>query len=279
MTAAPYSWTVAVALDRSYVAPAMATLRSIAASNPGVHVHVVHEGLPDADVARLRDAAAGCGTVDVVEATWDFGAFPTSDRVSSATYFRLQVPHLCSAFERVVYIDCDALVLDSLVPLVATPLGSSPVAAVQDPINPTLGGGEALRGFEAPDLLAPYFNAGVMVIDTAAWVRADVSGRALRFLRTRPECITYWDQDALNAVLVDDWVPLDAVWNVLPIRDIRRVFGDPPQYRHIKVSRRVEHAAKVMHFATDAKPWLDVFPRGRSLRTFRRFSRPEDFTR
>ena len=51
------------------------------------------------------------------------------------------------------------------------------------------------------DLTTPYFNAGLMVIDRAAWRAAELGERAVRALRAEPERYPFMEQDALNATL------------------------------------------------------------------------------
>jgi lipopolysaccharide biosynthesis glycosyltransferase len=45
------------------------------------------------------------------------------------------------------------------------------------------------------------------------WRHYNVPERAIEFIRNNPEKVQYWDQDALNAILIGQWIELPAYWN------------------------------------------------------------------
>ena len=127
---------------------------------------------------------------------------PENAQLSRATYGRLAAPALLEA-ERFVYLDADVIVNDDLSYLFEFNLAGNPVAAARSVTIPTvsspLGLSEWKRLGLAPN--TPYFNAGVLVIDRAAWQSADLTQRVLDFARDYGGDTRFLDQDAMNAVL------------------------------------------------------------------------------
>ena len=83
-----------------------------------------------------------------------------------------------------------------------------PVAAVLDPnmgLRPEL-------GMPAGSLC---FNAGVLMIDREKWDQQKISEKAIDFLATNHKVAIYADQDALNAILVNNWLQVDPKYNLM----------------------------------------------------------------
>lgn len=171
-----------------------------------------------------------------------FAAAPLSRHISAASYDRLLIPaSLPPDISRVLYLDADIVVEADLGDLFDQQLFGRIIGAVFDAAVPC----------EAPTVAQPYFNAGVMLVDRDAWMAADVTGRALQYLARNTSRLTFHDQDVLNAVLKDAWLPLDARWNVqtafwecgpspnLTTEDIAGARRDPG----------------VIHYSGYSKPW------------------------
>ncbi len=87
----------------------------------------------------------------------------------------------------------------------------------------------------------PYFNAGLMTIDRAAWRAGKLTERVTRALRDHPKRYPFMEQDALNAALKGDFAPLSPRFNFM---------GD---FFLIDLERRLEPI--VLHFVNAPKPW------------------------
>src|SRR5699024_8863395 len=111
-------------------------------------------------------------------------------------------------YEKVLYIDCDVLVLDDVSKLYDTDIGEKVIGAIIDP-------GQALvlgrLGVETEDY---YFNSGLMLINLANWRKANITEKTLAFLEEEEDKIIYHDQDALNAIVYEKWFPLHPKWNL-----------------------------------------------------------------
>nr|WP_026327894.1 glycosyltransferase family 8 protein [Selenomonas bovis] len=188
-----------------------------------------------------------------------FASFFVSGQLSRAAYFRLEMGHLLpSTVERVIYLDCDLLVLDDIAALWDHDMGGHPLAAVMDlgimASSKDWRGKQERLGFSKRDR---YFNSGVLMVDLAAW-RAHDYGRQAEQLAAK-NAYRHHDQDALNALFHRNWQPLPLRWNVIP----------PVWYLFFKILRRrdfrrlaieARQHISILHYAGGYKPWeYDVY--------------------
>jgi lipopolysaccharide biosynthesis glycosyltransferase len=122
---------------------------------------------------------------------------------------RFLLPDQLLDVDRLVYLDADTLTASSLAPLAETPLGGTGLGAVTNVVEPRMRWHLERLGLAA----RPYLNSGVLLMDLD-WMRRHDSPRLLlECLRDRADELMWVDQDALNLVFGDDWVPLHPRWN------------------------------------------------------------------
>jgi lipopolysaccharide biosynthesis glycosyltransferase len=116
--------------------------------------------------------------------------------------------------QRVVWLDCDLLVLGDLGELWDKQIGSRTALAVQDQRVPLVSSRFGVAGCRDLGLSteAKYFNAGVMLVDLAAWRGDEVGVKAREYLLNYADRVYFWDQEALNAVLAGKWGEMDLQW-------------------------------------------------------------------
>lgn len=244
---------VAVAANAAFLMPLAVMLRTIdSAHEPGgVAVTVIHDGLPATDRERVAEGLSG------LELTWlhapleklQGARYPTI--LTRASLFRLLLPELLPALDRVIYVDIDTLVIDTLRPLWDLDLTGWQAAAVRDAGNPFVAGpgGPDWRalGLNPDD---PYLNSGLLVVALDAWRSDEVSARALDMLRK--DTFQWGDQDALNVTLRGRWKELPRRWN-LQTKDAQGAGIAWALWRE-DVERAVAHPA-VIHYTEHLKPW------------------------
>jgi lipopolysaccharide biosynthesis glycosyltransferase len=91
------------------------------------------------------------------------------------------------------------------------------------------------------DLTTPYFNAGLMTIDRAAWRAAGFAKQAAEALRAAPERFPFMEQDALNSLVRGRFAPLSPRYNFM---------GD-----FFLTGLEAQVAPIVLHFVNQPKPW------------------------
>jgi lipopolysaccharide biosynthesis glycosyltransferase len=228
---------VLCACDLSYVPHTATMLCSLLEHNGSVRVHLFYDTATRETLPKLMRFVQGYGAeIECYEITSrDLPDELRVDRwVSIATYYRLLAPRILRASqEKVLYLDSDLIVRNSLRPLWSTELNGLALAAVRN-FDRSLG---ATLGLPAD---AGYFNAGVMLMNLQYWRENAVSEKAVEFIRKNPVSVNYWDQDALNVILRGRWRELPSIWNEQGPR------------------ARMWHSAGVpaiVHFCGAEKPW------------------------
>ena len=104
-----------------------------------------------------------------------------------------------------------------------------------------------------------YFNAGLMLIDVAAWRREGVEQKCFEFLS---HYVPQWhDQDTLNAVLASRVKLLPLEWNYMigHLEKPKRIFwgwrGQPNLAYNKQQYLQAKGRAKVLHYICARKPW------------------------
>ncbi|WP_455619074.1 glycosyltransferase family 8 protein [Eisenbergiella sp.] len=122
------------------------------------------------------------------------------DRGSSLSqYARLFVSSdLPKELNRVLYLDCDIVVKESIRELRNIDLHGNTIGALMDAFSKHY---RKNIDLEPNDIM---FNSGVMLIDLEKWRRDEVAEKLLKFIRVRNGRIQQGDQGALNAVLSHD---------------------------------------------------------------------------
>ncbi|SEK96403.1 Lipopolysaccharide biosynthesis protein, LPS:glycosyltransferase [Carnobacterium iners] len=172
-----------------------------------------------------------------------------SDHINQTAYYRISLPDLLEGknYQKVLYIDCDVLVLDDVSVLYDTDIGENIIGAVIDP-------GQALvldrLGIDTADY---YFNSGLLLIDLANWRAAKITEKTLTFLEEEEDKIIYHDQDALNAILYERWFPLHPKWNVQTSLLFER--HRPPTANYQKQYKEAIKQPSIVHFTGHDKPW------------------------
>jgi hypothetical protein len=180
---------------------------------------------------------------------------------TDVVYLRLALPAaFAGQYRRLLYLDSDIFVQGGdFGALLGVGLGERVLGAVRDNMQWRSPGRrpEQFRRLDLPQ--APYFNAGVLLIDVARFNAADILARCVAFGRRNRELMIRHDQNLLNGTLQGDWAELSPVWN----------------WQYTWASRLFETMADphIVHFIGPKKPWKHAggeFPL-RYLRAYRAY--------
>ncbi len=214
----PSTIDLAVASNSPYLPGLLVTLGSAAASLSGdyrIQAWVLDSGLSDADWAFL------CQRLDIYAEKLHLQRIPIDaakfDHISPGingnhgTYARLLIPELINS-PKVIYLDVDFLVLKNLGALQEIDLQGNTFAAVPDQFVPAMAWD--WEDTEAARITSRYFNTGLLVMDTEAWRRNDLTRRSLDFLAQHKPRTEFHDQSALNALCSKGVLFLPNEWNL-----------------------------------------------------------------
>ena len=184
-------------------------------------------------------------------------------RFDVSTMGRLFAADLLPAgVRRVLYLDCDTVVLKPLRRLWETGLGKADgagtgyvMAAVQEPTIY-----EEVKEYLGMRKEDPYFNAGVLLIDLKRWRTERLTDKVISYYAEIAEQSLFNDQDALNGLLKGRIRTLSPRWNYFTNYRYFRydtLCRMQPAYRRIpeEVFRKAKRSPAVIHYAGDERPW------------------------
>jgi len=170
----------------------------------------------------------------------DIRDWKTGYHFTTANYLRLFAPDLLSNTDRVIYIDCDTLVLKDLSDIYNHQLSGSHFAGVVDE-------GGARTSKVPRDAKDKYINSGVLLMDLKS-LRDDGFLRRSKALYAEYEKqITWADQCVINKYAEGKKVILDPKWN-------RQIFAQSIKEKDFTKLANCE-VSSILHFVGGTKPW------------------------
>lgn len=248
---------IVTAADAAYVPHVGAMLHSLFERNPDLNFSIYFLRRTGLDTDHIAKLSAVCRT---------FGASFTDREVDGAllaglpvggwyveeAWYRVFIPGILPEINRVLWLDADVIVLDSIKALWQTDLGDCSLAACPNALLYQARHTVAALGVKDR---SRYFNTGVLLLDLNR-MRREKSEIALREAATKyREWIKFADQDVLNAVYYENYKRLPLYWNVLThsyinVPETLRVHGKA-EYTEAMRSPRIVHFTG----RTSKKPW------------------------
>lgn len=199
---------VVCAIDHYFVELAGVMLASFEANAnlPEAELIIVGDSLTASDRHKLQACVARpLRFIDLPEDILSVIAdLPVKARWSRVIYARMFLPD--RLFGRLLYLDADTLILNALDWAETIDLQGRVIAACPE-LDPTSHNRRLGR-----EPTTPYFNSGVMLIDSAAWRQTRMADRIAEAIARGT--LAFPDQDALNLACGADFLHLDPVWNV-----------------------------------------------------------------
>lgn len=219
----------------------VAAFSAIRSTRRPVRVWIMEDWIPEPVQARMdaalrvlpNHAGGGFGSLHrmplALPSWWKRDEWPMS---SCARFAAAEI--LPPDATRCVYLDYDVLVGTDIGALFDIDMGGMLVGMV-----PNWTSDERVLAYIRSLGLDParYCNAGVMLIDVAAWRRGGIGPKLIEHGKKMPPRCWFFDQDMLNSFFRDRTLILDDRWN------LRDAGADP--------------GGNIIHFAGSGKPWSD----------------------
>lgn len=138
--------------------------------------------------------------------------------------------------KKILYIDCDTVVLRSLHDLYNIDIAKFPLAAVED---------YGSEHYKKKYSLNKYFNSGVLLINLDHWRLFECSRHLTNFLNVEKNYLDFGDQCALNIFFKNKILEVDSRWN-------NQIFDGHKNKTPINNS-------SVLHWIGPSKPWKSWF--------------------
>lgn len=241
---------VALTFDDFFWAPAYALMRSICLHThrrTDLVFHLCHRPLTDEHRQDLLAIETEFGSrlafydltenAEFLEMVKDA---PYHKRMTNIVYARLMLDRFLPAeIERVIYLDCDMMVMAPIERLAELDLGGNSIGAVEEPSALQVANQrDAKVNRDLIDPADPYFNAGLVVIDRKKWNAAQIPERLSRYIEDGTIERIYYDQDLLNIVFCNDVFLLDQRWNLIGPRHVHQALNP-----------------FLLHYTGEHKPW------------------------
>lgn len=221
-------------------------LASVLVNNPRscFVFHVLHRNIAEENQVRIRQLKQMYLNCEIKFHFVDssvFEKFPIPkelEHITMETYFRYALPVLLKDEKRTIYTDVDILCLGDIRPLWEIDLGGNVIGAVSEGNEGAFK--KKLLGLEGD---APYFNAGVLVMDLEVMRNESCTDLLMENTVKYAKIIAWPDQDIINITFRDRILELEPIWNCF--KSARR-----------EINRRVV----VRHFANATqKPWCNIW--------------------
>lgn len=239
---------IAAAIDDNYVQHLGVMLCSLFTNcKNDIHVHVLHENVNSQSIQALQ-SVVNCKPITFYNVHLNNpNDFYISGHITLGAYLRILIPQYINIDEtnKILYLDSDIIIKKDITPLWQIDISRYAVAAA---VDVTLNRQKEL-GY---DVKFPYFNSGVLLINLKKWREENVMHKILTFVKQFPEKILFHDQDALNAVLYDKWLPLHPKYNMqgqLFMNEFDHYNGD------LKELQEAISSPVIIHFSAPLKPW------------------------
>lgn len=248
---------IGLCADENFALPFGVCLTSIFESHNGepLTVHVITQGFSEKTIERVHKAEAkyNClGAVKIYNIDDDiFSQYPLSEQFPKSIYFRyLYARILPGNIDRIIYIDCDTVVLSSLKEMWETEMGDEVLLGAVEDRN----GDDILIRNRIRRWNGLYFNSGVLLMNLTAWRESDAFKTFADFIRDNREICLYPDQDAINTAFADKFVRLPFQFNY----HMSFVASFDTFRLHLSKKDELERAFSkiaILHYAAEIKPW------------------------
>ena len=170
-----------------------------------------------------------------------------SEGISVVSNYRLKIASLKPNLDKILFLDADIIVLDSLKELYSTELQNNYIAAVVDP------GVKLQYEYTIKDkekFPERRFNTGVMLANLAKWRSDNVETKILKGMIWYSKKYFAWpDQNVMNMIFKGAIVELPPQYNVCPI------LAQQGWYQEQGVWEKASIAPKIVHICGMPKYW------------------------
>lgn len=247
---------IACNIDVSYVKYCVVMLTSLFENNKDVsfHIHVITSELSEEMQAPIRKVVSNyhhATSFYFMGHDWgkDYPQYAEGSHISLAAYYRIFLGDMLPAdIEKVLYLDCDLVVIGSVSPLWHTDIKDYAVGCIEDMWS---GKAEIYARLRYNPSFS-YFNSGVLLINLAWWREQDVSQKAIQYITDYADSLKFYDQDVLNALLHEQKLFVPLRYNVQDgfLRRKRKI-----RLESIAILEKELLHPVIIHYTGGKKPW------------------------
>ena len=177
--------------------------------NESFNFYIINKNIPVNELNELSKSIKNFSNSQIIDCKIskkinNFLAKIPSLNWSKEIYYRLFIGDFIKS-EKILYLDCDMLVLSSLKELWNTKIDNYLLAAVKD---------STIKNSKSKLVKSPkYFNSGMLLINLKKWNQFKIKEKCFDFVKNNSQLIDMPDQDALNFLSKNNWIELDTKLN------------------------------------------------------------------
>ena len=248
---------IVFASDTNYVPYMGVSIKSIidnADNNYNYDILVFDDGITDYQKKLISSMLPDNFSIRYIDVKSLLNDFDTSFLIaggiwSIATYYRIFIPQILQDYKKVLYLDCDILVKDSLVDLFNTNLKGYMGGCIIDSVKYVQSQNRIKdRSKLGISDYKKYFNAGVILFNLQEIDAVSFKKDFFHTLKTKE--LPFLDQDILNILMKDKYKTIDISYNYQ-----YHILNEHPELRNIAELAKAEQNPKIIHYTTGIKPW------------------------
>ncbi|MFP4514860.1 MAG: glycosyltransferase family 8 protein [Parcubacteria group bacterium] len=234
--------SILLASDDNYAQHLGVVLCSIFENRKGIYViniYIIDGGLSRESKLKLEELEYRYNfKIKYLDAQKEiFKNYPKLSHWGDIIYNKLLIDRLLPNVDKVLYLDCDIVVLGDIRELYDTNIENKVLAAAERSEN------EFLKERVVIDKkIKNYFNAGVLLFNLKEFRKKKTGKKCLNFIEENAQEVDYPEQDALNYVIGDDFVELAHRYNFLVANPMKKSFKRP----------------FIIHYNSKIKPWHQI---------------------
>ena len=204
---------IAYAPDNGYVNMTVVSMFSAIQNNmeSDIEFIILYSNLNEESIKKLNSIKAQCNCkIRYIQIEEDeFKDFPMSKWVTVQAWFRIKLPDLCPDLDKILYLDCDTMVNQSLKNLFELDLKNNYVAAVKD----VWGVDKYVKRLKMKS--DSYFNSGVILFNCKQCRKDNLYQKIKDYAIANKKIIKFCDQDSLNKVIDENKINLPPKYNFM----------------------------------------------------------------
>ncbi len=226
-----------------------------------VNVFLINNGIYQENIIKLDSIAKKYGrTITYI----DFSSYKkrlvlnNDMELPISTYARLFVDQMLPEdVDKILYLDCDIIINESLEELWNTNMHGCTVAGVED-VSSCL-----FQSETDINVAYRYICAGVLLIDLVQWRKKDIQNKLIEYIDKKNGVVRHHDQTALNGVLWNDCYILHPKYNaltptfIMPYKNLRAYFNLWDKYYTKQEILESIKSPAIIHYtsANIGRPW------------------------
>ncbi|MFC1760289.1 glycosyltransferase family 8 protein, partial [Candidatus Neomarinimicrobiota bacterium] len=243
-------YSVVFITDQNYIQHLGVAIYSLLNNNKELvfDIYIINNGIDKEEYNKLELIASKyhCRITNILANDDIFSNVKIDKHFTKTTYYRLLIPTFIKV-DKVLFLDSDIVVNNSIEELYSTNIDDYMVAAVESP------GFDRHRELKM-DANAKYFNSGVLLINVKRWIQENVLEKVINFVESNPSDVKYLDQCGLNAIINGNWKELPLKFN-----QMTRLFN---KYYNIQYEcfpnyelKEAKENPVIIHYSGLLKPW------------------------